>query len=578
MTRLRRVDVASAIFLGALALYHLALQDRGAMAWGDEYLYRDALGAVAALSQLDLQGFCRELTGFGARPGEATLRLVPAAIQWLLEAGAGLSRFDPMSLRIAVLPNVVISLLLSIAFYRLALRLLDQHRPLALLATGIFSLLVNSNVWIRHVVPYDTALALWLVTLERALRIPTGSSSVRWRPCLWALVLAATGLVLYPAGFLLSRAAGLPAAVVGLACLVAALHLTLKGADPEWGRWCRTTGVLSGCALVVYPAFYSFAAVVALVILVSGRPGSLVSISGARSIAALVFGLGVLVVMFVYEVVARVGGVSYLASALRLSGTIKQGSFEEGYVFVIRYLLQVEWLIGAAIVLLGAVYAVTMVWRWRRGEAMSPARVHLDRCLIVFGCLYLVYATQSTVLHKMTFTGRYLRMYLPVLVIVAVAVIGDVRSARWRRLACGIIASLSLVSFGWFVVDYSRAAYPNNVLHDLGIGFEDVVPENRVYESAIIPDYGLPLKRMTAGANYVTRPGDRRFVLVNFGWFDLEGAGFAPYVPPAGARLVYRGRHFLTWRSSRFEAYGAARRRELVERGYDLRVYQVPES
>jgi hypothetical protein len=81
---------------------------------------------------------------------------------------------------------------------------------------------------------------------------------------------------------------------------------------------------------------------------------------------------------------------------------------------------------------------------------------------------------------------------------------------------------------------------------------------------------------MTAGATYVTVPADRRFVLVNFGWFDLEGQEGAPYVAPPGAELLFRGPHFQGFRPSRYEAWGIPRREQFRRRAYDLAVYRLP--
>jgi hypothetical protein len=175
----------------------------------------------------------------------------------------------------------------------------------------------------------------------------------------------------------------------------------------------------------------------------------------------------------------------------------------------------------------------------------------------------------------MTFTGRYLRMYLPALVLAAMAPIAAIAGTKARRAAVLGVGVVSVVSFLQFAREYSRQGYPVNALYELGIGFEDVPASQRVYESSIMPDYNLPVKALTVGAHYRTHADDPRFVLVNFGWFDLEGRAGPTYSPPDGSVLLYRAPHFQCFRSSRFEAWGIDRRREFRERHYELRVYEI---
>jgi hypothetical protein len=471
------------------------------------------------------------------------------------------------------LPNVLVSLLLAAAFYRVVRLFLPQRRSVALLGAGVFSLLVTNHVWVRHVVPYDTALLLCLISLHLALRNETPDAPGDLRPALAGVALPGLGLAVYPLFFYRWRALGPLLALAVLAATAAGLWVAARRAESVDRRRSIAAGIVGGLSLSVYPAYYPFHAGVLALIALGGRGNAVFSASRARARAACLHGLSLLLVLASFEVVARVGGGSYFAAAARLSSTITQGSFEEGFCFLPKYCWEVEGWTGVLLLLLASAFFAGLVVS--RSQSLGGRGTALTRFVLLCTCLYLVYACQSAVLHKMTFTGRYLRMYLPALVLAAMAPIAAIAGTKARRAAVLGVGVVSVVSFLQFAREYSRQGYPVNALYELGIGFEDVPASQRVYESSIMPDYNLPVKALTVGAHYRTHADDPRFVLVNFGWFDLEGRAGPTYSPPDGSVLLYRAPHFQCFRSSRFEAWGIDRRREFRERHYELRVYEI---
>jgi hypothetical protein len=163
--------------LAVLALYHVSLLGRGALAWPDERLYADSLGALRALGQGDVPGFCKALTGWGARPGEAVVRLLPASAQLAAGSWWGWPPLGPRSLRIPASVNVVTSFLLALAFHAVARSFVGP--TLAGLATVLFALLTSSQVYVRHLTPYDTALLFALLSLALAQSAALGPPSGR---------------------------------------------------------------------------------------------------------------------------------------------------------------------------------------------------------------------------------------------------------------------------------------------------------------------------------------------------------------------------------------------------------------
>lgn len=577
--RVQRADYPIIAVLTLVAIYHLTLLDRGTWSWPDEHLYTDALNAVTHALNLDVAGFCKALTGFGARPAEATVRLVPAALQTLFERLWNVSPFNPQSLRIAAAPNVLVSFLLGLVFYKLALLFFDGERWTATVATTVYVLLVSSHVYIRHVVPYDTALLFGLLALYWLLTGRMSHSTFDKKRWIMAGLVSGLGLIAYPVVFLLYRPAGLVAAMVCLICLIGSLRVIARDGNRSENRRWIMAGLLAGFGLALYPAYYALPGALLAIIVLGKTEPPYYGLSPARLRAGALYGWAVLCVVFFYEVVARVGGESYLGCAYRLSRTITQGSFEEAYVFLPRFFVEVEQAIGALLLMLALAYFVMLLWRLSKRRPLSSSQAALAVCCVVLTGVYLVYATQSVFLHKMVFTGRYIHFYIPFVVWAAVAALRQIPMMRWRRMAYAATVIVSAYSFIGFVREYRALAYPINVLYDHGIRWEDVVEENKIDETQMIPGwaYTLPAKGIMGGANYVTQKHDRRYVLVNFGHFAAAG-DFTRYHPSSDAQLIYKKPHFLVFPASRFEGYTVARRRDMEERNYHVCIYKLPDG
>lgn len=579
--RFKKADYPLIVLLGLIGIYRLSLLGIGAYAWPDEYLYNDALGAVAAVLQLDLNEACRSLTGFGARPAEATLRLIPAAIQFIAEKVWNIGLYDPRSLLVATFPNIISSLLLSIVFYRVSMIFFEDDRAVTVLVTIVYSLLTNSNIYVRHVLPYDTAMFFCLLSLYCVLRIKAVTDApLNPRRLIIAWGITGSAVLIYPVVFYLYRPSGLPMAIIIWFAILYSLRIVAaNSAATDTMQW-LIAGLVSGFGLAVYPAYYSFPVAVIIVTVLGRRDMTLFSLprEGVRAGSLLV--LSILCVMFFYEIVSRIGGESYIGCAIRLSRTITQGSFEEGYIFIPKYFIEVERSIGVTLIFLAGIYFITTLFRQAIGFSKSKSQIALLRCILVWAGFYLVYATQSVVFHKMTFTGRYIRMYIPFVVWAAGAMLRQIppvmlKIVTLRQVACVTITAVSLYSFVEFAREYREVSYPINALYDNGIGWEDVIDSNKINETEITPNYNLPVKKMTSGANYITHSNDGRFVLVNFGYFALDGSGLDSYRPPDNAELIYRKPHFLTFRSSGFEAYTIRRRKEFRTRDYQLSIYKL---
>jgi len=290
------------VLLVVLSGYRLLLTQSGQLFWPDEFRYVHALHVLEEIRQGNLVGSVAWLftvpsapdANMGARPAYVALSTIPAAVQGLANLIAGVGPEDPSFYRIAATANVFVTLGIAVVFFRLAL-LLVHHRGLALLSALVYGLLANSNLYVRHLFPYDLALLFLL----------------------GALLL-----------------------VVGEQRDAAGLHRRAIGA-----------GLLAGFGFTTYPGYDPFVVILATAVLCNpvGSWRHLIVMGASMACVGLAWeGVARLGGLSLIALTLRFFGTM----------TVEQGSFEETLVFLPRYLWDVEGLAGAALLALVAAFGV----------------------------------------------------------------------------------------------------------------------------------------------------------------------------------------------------------------------------
>lgn len=374
--------------LALVALYRLSLLGRGAQAFADEQWYFQSVLFLQSLAHGHVIEACSHLTFSFARPGLPLVMTVPGALQ-AIPFAFGVAASNPVSLLIPTACNVVITLINLTLFYRLTLLLFEGNTAIALGAAAMYSLLANTNVYVRHTLGYDWSLCLFLLALWVMLSGPKTFT----RACGIGALMAGVGAV-YPGYFPLIG-------VVGL------VLIGDRGSDERAARWQLAAGFLAGVAVVA---------------------GSL-------------------------DIVCRIGGLSYVDHVRQLMGAQTQGSFAEGWSFFPRYLIDVERFGGVALLAGFAVcvtrtvaevargrlrrihylvLAATAAWMW---QAFSSATLHST---VLYGRLlhpwfpFLVWATADAIAWS---PRRGVRYTLGGLAITAACVSWIVFANQYYRLA-----------------------------------------------------------------------------------------------------------------------------------------------
>jgi hypothetical protein len=191
----------------------------------------------------------------------------------------------------------------------------------ALAGATVYALLVNSNLYLRHLLPYDWAMCAGLLALWLSLTKPRTSTLAIATGALTGVV-----LTIYTGYYLLCGA-------LGIAVL--------------WETWASTERRDAVRSAVLFAA--ASAAVIALM-----------------------------------ELLFRAGGLSYIGSLREVHRDIQFTSYGDGWLFVPEYLLDVERLSGLVLILGAVHYAWHAAVRFGRGRLRPIDRVMLPT-LVAFG-------------------------------------------------------------------------------------------------------------------------------------------------------------------------------------------------
>jgi len=465
---------------------------------------------------------------------ETLIKILPTFAQWVTAKAFGRSLYEPANVHPLFLFNLAVYVLILVVYYRLSVLLL-RDPVLALLSVILFASMTNSQLYLRHALPYDSSLLVLYFTTYRATRF-----------------LMEGGLT---------------------------------------GRRAFLLGVLAFTGYLIYPGYFAMYFTVSVLIALYGltRADFL-----PRLVHAVWYGLGSLACLLAVELLSRVAGKSYILAALKLSKMQNQGSYAETYTFLWKYLSEVEGLVGLAVMLASCLFLVQVVRRrgWRADGGQGPA-LFLGASLSL---VYLAHASSGYVLHNIVFYGRLMHQYIPFLCVIAVFPLGGVRlTARYRQPLLASVALLLTLSAMAKLYAYDSIVYPTDLAWEMindhdpeeittvceyG-GCENVSPAltgviaDSAYSWEVVPG---PEERLSGFRK--RRPyGSTDILIVNACYFypvkTMTGHQAFGY-PGNGYRQVRSGVHFLNFKAYQFEAYDETERRNLDRMAFQVRVYARP--
>jgi hypothetical protein len=482
----------------AVTIVRLSLVGKGTMAFIDERRYITAMLGLRELCAGHGLAFLQAIHSMGARPGDGLWRVIPGLGQAALLLGFGLNPNAPPSLQVPQVFNVLVISMNALLLYKIYRRFFAVG--LALLGVALYSSLVNTNVYLRHLLPYDHALFFFL----------------------WALWLLLT--------------------------------------TPEHGQPRRyaLVGLLAGVSYAVYPGYFMGPALLLLVgvgRLLSKqteplRPRRFLPVAGQL--------IAFLAVLAFLELTASVSGASYFASSRYIAGTITQGSFAEGFSFIGEYYWTVEKWLGAGLLLLfggGLLACLRALPAFFSGGRLGVSVELLSLTIGAFAT-WLGYACLVALGHKLVFYGRILHFFAPFVVLGALVAlqVAAVRLVRAKWLVAMGLA-IAAASFIGFVRAYRLVEYPCDVVYRYGILNSRQIAASR---TNVCEGNALGYRLFgPAMRNQPTRPAPR-YRLLNFAYLYPLTCYRSEILPPR--RVIAAVPYFMKFAPYQFEGHSGAER------------------
>ena len=494
------------------------LVGKGALAFVEEQRYVTAMLGLRSLGEGHWQAFLQAINSMGARPGDGLWRVIPGLGQAMLLLLFNLNPNSPPSLQVPQVFNVLVmslNALLLYQIYRCFFRV-----GFALLGVALYSCLVNTNLYLRHLLPYDHALFFFLLALWLLLKMPEGTAIRR-----------------------------------------------------PW-----IVGVLSGFSYAVYPGYFMGPAVLlALVVLlaVTGHFGKKTP-SPRRFLPILAQVAGLITVPVFLQGLAYVSETSYFASSRYMATTVTQGSFDEGFSFIGTYFQQVEGWFGIgllALAVVGLLLSLGQLWEGRKQRGQQPAASLVVAGVVVLGFLsWLGYAVLVQVGHWLVFYGRILHFFIPFVVLGALVALQRLTQQwlagpKWLFVGGGVLA---LWQFGDFVAAYALVAYPSDVAYDYGIrdarqivGIRTTGCDRNV---VFYRPFGPRLRNQPTFAT-------PRYELINFAY--LYPLSCYQAITADERKVVVSVPYFMKYTPYQFEGHNPSQRALLQNNGYDFRIVKA---
>jgi dolichyl-phosphate-mannose-protein mannosyltransferase len=210
--------------------------------------------------------------------------------------------------------------------------------------------------------------------------------------------------------------------------LVALLVGVRAGATSQRMYLC---GIISGVAFLTYPGYWSSVIAVPAICVIQGSVNRRDAVR--HSLLAIV---GVLSVLALAAVIDLAFGGYVLARFILYSGSINQGSFQEGWSLPFEYLWHAEHL-------LLVLWLASIVWALSRLDATARIGVGLFGALFIYAMLVV----SSIGLYKFVVYGRMARQLVPFFCLITAAVMSSLwRSSRGSfRSAAAVIVSVAVV-------------------------------------------------------------------------------------------------------------------------------------
>ncbi len=501
-------NVLLCLFIIIIVSSKIILSGKGFFGDGsDEMRYEGTFKALNAFYNYEIKEGISYIFSTQGRPLDAVIKIIPASLQIIYAKIHGNYIFEPINSYPLFFFNFIIYLLILFQIYSLTKKLLEF--PLApYLSVLVYSSLTNSHLYIRHALPYDTSLLIYLYLFNKVFTL-------------------------------------LDEKEISIKTLV-------------------TTGFLSFIGYLVYPGYST-----SLLILVSiFFFYKLDTTNYSNKIKQTVYmGIGILVCLVVTEVISRYAGTTYIGQVIHLSNTIKQGSFNESFSFIFKYLFEVEQLTG--ILLIASIFITFGILLLKRLRIVQLLNSKLYLFIIISLFIFLLYAGAGYFFHKVVLYGRLLHQYIPLICIIfAFTFFSLIPKSKVNLFLLVIIITITIDSFFKLSL-LNKYSYPRdmvweakNIKKPINI---KLISEYDNYWPSFTKSEQLEFS-LLAGV-----VGDTMYITNAFIFHPMNDLKkYHPFKKTSNMKFLKSAPHFLTYIGYQYEGYNIEERKNLAQLKFNI--------
>jgi hypothetical protein len=401
---LKYLVIASIVLVTVIKLN---LIGTGFLAFPDEMRYCQSGKALQHLSELKIGAAIKDIFSIQGRPADGLIKIVPNALQYVTAIFFGLNYYESKNSYPLFIFNFIVYCLILVIHYKFS-NILLKDDYLALLSVLLYCTLTNSYLYLRHALPYDVSLFIFYVAIYK-IAFYIEENSLSNKKSLMIGIFSFFGFLVYPGYF--------PLLIVCLIIL-----------------FCNNLSKQNIFTKICYANYYI---------------------------------LGASLCLFIFEKIGRLVGQSYILDAKGLSKTITQGSFEESFVYIIKYLFEVEGVTGIILLISLPIYFFMILNKIKNKTFKQDSLISLVGIALL--TTYLSYAFAGYFLHKVVYYGRLLHQYLPFICIISIYAINIllIKITRKNQLILSVISIIFIVNFGFNFIKLNSHVYPRDIMWQL---------------------------------------------------------------------------------------------------------------
>ncbi|MBM3920159.1 MAG: hypothetical protein FJ347_02935 [Sphingomonadales bacterium] len=482
------------------------LLGKGYLSFPDEVRYVAAQNFIEELKQGNLNSGIGQIFEVQGRPGLVIASILPAGVQIVLSNYLMIPYNSATSAWVIYIFNLVVYLLILSNIYHLALKLgLNVYQ--ALLVLILYSVSLNGYIYLRHTFPYDTSLLLGLLAFN----------------------------------FLL-------------------------GKNPKTLRSLVFQGLSISACFLVYPGYYPLVLAFGLYWFYQNRESFKSTIWIKQG---LIFSTAFVLPFLIIEGLAGMCGKSYFFDARQLSQTIIEGSFEEGFSFLFKYLWQVENGVGL-IYIMGLAALLFLVLKRSLKTKTDPGHAEFLFISMLIG--FVIYAGLVFFMHKMVFYGRIIHQFMPFMALFTVYGLFEIiQSEKFRK---QITWALPIALLGLSTPAYSQYSgmeYPrdffNRVNRNGNLKAREIEYRCQWLKS-------LPRNEKFADSSNIKYP---KIILVNWchpaGDSSVNGKIWNTFDLAPGQKVIAKAPHYMSYIGYQFEGANIQQRQNTASNPPMLEIY-----